>query len=83
MLKLHSIRLYSTKKFKALGTLEYHKSGCFALAFARPLAPEEAQEDEDYELEELIARGQWLVSGGKDSRVCIWPLISFSKKEGQ
>jgi hypothetical protein len=31
----HSVRLFSTKSFKALGTLIYHKAGVQALAFAR------------------------------------------------
>ena len=31
----HSVRLYSTKTFKALGTLVYHKETLQALAFAR------------------------------------------------
>lgn len=36
------IRLYSTKTFKPLGTLDYHKHGVQALAFARnaPLQPQ-------------------------------------------
>ena len=28
------VRLYSTKSFKSLGTLAYHKDNCHALAFA-------------------------------------------------
>jgi ASTRA-associated protein 1 len=31
----HSVRLYSTKTFKALGTLIYHKEALQALSFAR------------------------------------------------
>lgn len=77
----HSIRLYSTKKLKSLGTLEYHKSGCFALAFAYPVALGQVQGDEEFEPDELVARGFWLASGGKDSRMCIWPLNSFEKKK--
>jgi hypothetical protein len=80
-LRYLSIRLYSTKKFKSLGTLEYHKNGCYAVAFAQPITPEDARGDDDYEPEELISRGFWLASGGKDSRVCIWPLTSFEKKQ--
>ena len=36
----HSVRLYSTKTFKALGTLIYHKDALQALSFAhaRPVA---------------------------------------------
>ena len=76
------IRLYSTKKFKALGTLTYHKDGCSAVYFARPVTANEAKGEEDLEEDEIISRGLWLASGGKDSRICIWPLASFEKKAG-
>jgi hypothetical protein len=33
--EIYSVRLFSTKSFKALGTLIYHKAGVQALAFAR------------------------------------------------
>ena len=36
---LNRIRLYSIKTFKPLGTLDYHKDGVQALAFARTTSP--------------------------------------------
>lgn len=77
---LPSIRLYGTKNFKALGTLAYHKQGCYALAFSNQFAESDPNnDDEDLSTEEKAGRRLWLASGGKDSRVCIWPLSSFSK----
>ncbi|KDR76271.1 hypothetical protein GALMADRAFT_247578 [Galerina marginata CBS 339.88] len=83
------IRLYSTKSFKPLGTLKYHKSACQCVEFARALeAPTgkeglavdgDESEDEDMSLEEKLERSRWLVAGGKDNRVSIWSLMSFEK----
>lgn len=79
-LPLPSIRLYGTKNFKGLGTLAYHKQGCYALAFSNQFAETDLNnDDEDLPAEEKAARQLWLASGGGDSRVCIWPLSSFSK----
>lgn len=80
-LLLPSIRLYGTKTFKALGTLTYHKEGIHALAFSNQLTERDLTDDDDEDLsaEEKAGRRFWLASGGKDSRVCIWPLSSFSK----
>ena len=79
-LLLPSVRLYGTKNFKALGTLTYHKQGCYALAFSNQLAEGNlSTDDEDLSAEEKAERRLWLASGGKDNRVCIWPLSSFSK----
>lgn len=55
------IRLYSTKSFKHLGTLEYHKDNCQAIAFAR-----RAENSGDKEC--------WLAAGGKDGRISLWKL---------
>ncbi|KAI9000630.1 WD-40 repeat-containing protein [Trametes punicea] len=83
------IRLYSTKSFKPLGTLAYHKKNCQCLAFARSQAQSRVrpssmpdaigEEDEDDEMteHEKAERTRWLVSGGQDSRVAIWSLMSF------
>ncbi|KAJ4487745.1 WD40-repeat-containing domain protein [Lentinula aciculospora] len=84
------VRLYSTKSFKPVGTLEYHKDGCQALSFATSASTdsgsqykelEELHEDEDEDMldEEKLKRSRWLVSGGKDKRIAIWELISFEK----
>ncbi|KAJ6513389.1 WD40-repeat-containing domain protein [Mycena sanguinolenta] len=73
------IRLYSTKNLKPLGTLRYHKSGCQAVEFARPMDATAEDEDEDMTMDELEARGRWLAAGAKDHRVSLWELISFEK----
>ena len=79
-LLLASIRLYGTKNFKALGTLAYHKQGCCALEFSNQFAEGDLRnDDDDLSAEEKAGRRLWLASGGGDSRVCIWPLSSFSK----
>ncbi|KAI0321778.1 WD40 repeat-like protein [Amylostereum chailletii] len=83
------IRLYSTKTFKPLGTLTYHKDSVQALAFAHaqlretdggPLPQEDVDDDEDMTSSEKRARARWLVSGGKDGRVAIWELVDFSRR---
>ncbi|KAI0768148.1 WD-40 repeat-containing protein [Trametes elegans] len=78
------IRLYSTKGFKPLGKLAYHKKNCQSLAFAhynpKSSVPETSGEDEDEVTErEKAERTNWLVSGGLDSRVAIWYLMTFGK----
>jgi len=83
------IRLYSTKSFKPLGTLKYHKSACQCLEFARSTRVEENpddveeidSDDEELSKEEKLNRSRWLFAGGKDSRVSIWPLMSFDKQQ--
>ena len=80
------IRLYSTKSFKSLGTLKYHKTACQCLEFARSIQIEENpgveendSDDEELSNEEKLNRSRWLVAGGKDNRVSVWFLISFNK----
>ncbi|KAI0787825.1 WD-40 repeat-containing protein [Fomes fomentarius] len=84
------IRLYSTKTFKPLGTLSYHKKNCQCVAFARSqpglsrcataVSDQEGGDDEDDMTEvEKVERSRWLVSGGQDSRVAIWSLIDFGR----
>ena len=86
------MRLYSTKTFKPLGTLSYHKKSCQAVAFARSEprsiggdgGGERHEEDEDEYGDEMSEvekeeRTRWLVSGGQDHRVTIWSLIDFGK----
>ncbi|PPQ95710.1 hypothetical protein CVT26_008353 [Gymnopilus dilepis] len=86
------IRLYSTKSFKPLGTLKYHKLACQCIEFARAwtgeggnkdgraVPEEEESDDDDLTVEEKIKRARWLIAGSKDNRVSIWSLMSFEKQ---
>ncbi|SJL05305.1 uncharacterized protein ARMOST_08671 [Armillaria ostoyae] len=76
------IRLYSTKSFKPLGTLKYHKTGCQAVAFARTLSAYQADEDEDEDgmsKQEIEERSRWLIGGAKDKLITIWSLMAFNR----
>ena len=76
------MRLYSTKSFKSLGTLAYHKDNCHALAFASTFRDKECggnEDEDDMTDEEKRQRGRWLIVAGKDNRVSIWSLLSFEK----
>lgn len=80
------IHLYSTRSFKPLGTLRYHKVACQAAEFARSQyrsdvdnVGEEVDEDEEDE-KEKVKRARWLVSGGKDCRAAIWELVDFGTR---
>ncbi|KAG7440806.1 WD40 repeat-like protein [Guyanagaster necrorhizus] len=76
------IRLYSTKSFKPLGTLKYHKNGCRAIAFARSLSECQIDADDDEDgmsKQEREERSRWLIGGAKDKLVTIWSLIAFNK----
>lgn len=77
----YRIRLYSVKSFKLLGTLDYHKNGCYALSFSNlnPDLKQKPGQGEDEDEDEIEGRNLWLASGGKDSRLCIWQLMSFTK----
>lgn len=88
------VRLYSTKKLKPLGTLDCHKDGCQAVAFAnqstiemeaasvlRSSVMDEESDEDDISQDEKVTRGRWLIAGGKDHRVSIWTLIDFGEKE--
>ncbi|EKM78695.1 hypothetical protein AGABI1DRAFT_100733 [Agaricus bisporus var. burnettii JB137-S8] len=81
-----NIRLYSTRTMKPLGTLKYHKSSCQTIEFARFLGvsqpaaePEDDTSSDEWTQEEKTERDRWLTAGGKDCRVSIWSLISFSR----
>jgi hypothetical protein len=71
---------------KPLGTLKYHKSSCQTIEFARPLSgsqpalesDDNMPSDDEWTQEEKAERDRWLIAGGKDCRVSIWALISFS-----
>lgn len=78
--------MYSTKTLKPLGTLDYHKKGCQAVAFARyqhehPSSVVDDDEDveDDMSAAEKADRRRWLAVGSQDSRVSVWSLISFEK----
>ncbi|KAF9466576.1 WD-40 repeat-containing protein [Collybia nuda] len=77
------IRLYTTRTLKPLGTLEYHKTSCQVVEFSRSadtvVAREEDESDNEISEDEKLNRTRWLVGGGKDNRVSVWPLISFQK----
>ncbi|KAN0092896.1 WD40-repeat-containing domain protein [Tylopilus felleus] len=81
------VRLYSTKSFKPLGTLVYHKENCHALAFASTYRDGDSvhvadgldSNEDDMTDEEKRQRGRWLVAAGKDNRVSMWGLMSFEK----
>ncbi|KAK0245425.1 WD-40 repeat-containing protein [Armillaria nabsnona] len=76
------IRLYSTKSFKSLGTLKYHKTGCQAVVFARTLSAYQADEDEDDDgmsKQEMEERSRWLIGGAKDKLITIWSLMAFNR----
>ncbi|KAF7327568.1 WD40 repeat-containing protein [Mycena kentingensis (nom. inval.)] len=72
-----SVRLYSTKSMKPLGTLRYHKGASQAVEFAHSDAG--AADDDEFTFEEQRARARWLVVGSKDHRVSLWTLMSFEK----
>lgn len=86
LMNIYRVRLYSTKTLKPLGTLEYHKKGCQAVAFAhyqyeeppQVVGDDDDQEDEMSE-DERADRRRWLAVGNQDSRVSVWSLISFEK----
>ncbi|KAL1744455.1 WD40-repeat-containing domain protein [Schizophyllum fasciatum] len=81
-----SIRLYSTKSLKPLGTLRYHKTACQALAFAHASAGADERHSGDAadSDEEDVAPPdleRWLIAGGKDTRLSIWSLQSFERAQ--
>ncbi|SJL05265.1 uncharacterized protein ARMOST_08631 [Armillaria ostoyae] len=76
------IRLYSTKSFKPLGTLKYHKTGCQAVAFAQTLSAYRSDEDEDGDgmsKQEMEERSRWLIGGAKDKLITIWSLMALKR----
>jgi hypothetical protein len=67
---------------KPLGALDYHKAGCQAVAFARPLRhtnDSHIEGDDEMTAQEKEERCRWLVGGGKDGRISVWTLMSFQK----
>ncbi|KAK2460896.1 hypothetical protein APHAL10511_007366 [Amanita phalloides] len=74
------VRLYSTKSFKPLGTLRYHKVACQAVEFARASWTRQGDEEDE---KEKVKQSRWLVSGGKDHRPTIWELMDFEKGDSK
>lgn len=60
------IRIHSTKSFRTLAVLEYHKDSLYALAFA-PLLPNDNSE-------ETPTIRAWLAASGKDERISLWEI---------
>ncbi|KAH8089136.1 WD40-repeat-containing domain protein [Filobasidium floriforme] len=84
-----SIRLFSVKSFKSLGTLAYHRDMCNTLVFPFNETGDRREGEEDSEDEEYgtssVGRARkktegWLVSGGKDRRIAIWQLKDFTRR---
>ncbi|KAF8312477.1 WD40 repeat-like protein [Clavulina sp. PMI_390] len=84
------VRLYSTKSFKSLGTLDYHTGSAYAIAFAHPQAAPSASadandeadafgDDDGWDAEDHSRRTRWLATGGKEGRVAFWELSSFER----
>ncbi|KAL0954817.1 hypothetical protein HGRIS_003762 [Hohenbuehelia grisea] len=74
------VRLYSVKSMKPLGTLSYHKEGCQAVEFACPVGKDCGDgTDDELDEEDKEEKARWLVAGGKDTRISIWGLMSFTK----
>jgi len=71
-----NIRIFSTKAFKALGTLKYHREGCSALAFMHELT-DNSESDPEGMTTAGDSHANWLIAGGRDSRVSIWKLMEF------
>jgi ASTRA-associated protein 1 len=69
------VRLYSAKTFKKLGTLAYHKEGCYTVAFAHGISNSRSTEEDN----EDEVNSTWLATGGKDGRIAIWQLMDFTK----
>jgi hypothetical protein len=90
-LKTHtlSIRLFSVKSFKSLGTLAYHRDTCNTLAFPFNETGDRREGEADSDDEEFgmspVGRARkkaegWLISGGKDRRIAIWQLKDFTRR---
>ena len=90
---IFSVRLFSVKTFKSLGTLGYHRETVNTIVFPH-LSPGDAvqantadeMEDHDEDIDGQVGRGgvkgvdRWLATGGKDRRVALWELRDLRRK---
>ncbi|EUC57621.1 WD-40 repeat protein laccaria bicolor-like protein, putative [Rhizoctonia solani AG-3 Rhs1AP] len=80
-----SVVIDRNRRIRGLGTLEYFKESCFAMAFANEVLedtfrPGSVDDEGRTSLEASKARSRWLAVGGKTGRVAIWELDSFEKR---
>ncbi|KAF8602882.1 WD40 repeat-like protein [Ceratobasidium sp. AG-I] len=72
------------RKMRSLGTLDYFKESCFALAFSGATGNASSSEFSASggagDVESSTRCSNWLVVGGKNGRVAIWELDSFEKR---
>jgi hypothetical protein len=91
-----SVRLFSVKTFKSLGTLAYHRETVNTIVFPHfsrqdvtraNTGGEGEDEDEDMDMDGQVGNragvkgvGRWLCTGGKDRRVALWELRDFVRR---
>ncbi|PPJ56931.1 hypothetical protein CBER1_02268 [Cercospora berteroae] len=77
------MRVYSTKGFKELAVLKWHKEGCYAIAFANVTSHESSDEQRSLlqkqmtvaeKRDEKARTTHWLAAGSKDGRVSLWDI---------
>ena len=73
----------SLRKMRSLGTLDYFKESCFALAFSSAADNTGSSGSQVFggtDDAESSGCSNWLAVGGKNGRVAIWELDSFEKR---
>ncbi|KAF2208922.1 hypothetical protein CERZMDRAFT_48208 [Cercospora zeae-maydis SCOH1-5] len=77
------MRVYSTKGFKELAVLKWHKEGCYAIAFADVISHESGGESDVLAQRQMTAAEKrdekartthWLAAGSKDGKVSLWDI---------
>lgn len=76
------MRVYSTKGFKELAVLKWHKEGCYAIAFADVTSHESSDEQSLTQKQMTVAEKRdqkartthWLAAGSKDGKVSLWDI---------
>ena len=80
------VRVYSAKTLKELAVLQWHREGCYALAFANisvlgePAAAPKKEliearsglEKMKQERDEKVHNTHWLIAGSKDGKISLW-----------